>query len=330
MRHGLRQPIRPNLFGIAFGIAGLAEVWRAAEPTIESPQLVVNALNVVAAALWVTLVVSYAAQGRRQLLADLRDSTVAPFVPLSSITAMLLAAALSQYAFEVGRALVVIFVATTIGLGGWMTGQWIVAELEQDAVHPGYFLPTVAGGLVAAIASAEVHLHALAEATFGIGMLCWVLLGSLLLNRLFFRPTLPAALYPTLAIEVAPPVVAGIAYMAITGGATNTLSYALAGYGVLMVLVQIRLIPYYARLRFSPGFWAFTFSYAATATDALEWIHLRHPAGAIVYATVIVAVITVFIAAIAVRSVVAIHRGQFFPVPPPKTGVEAPPTRITP
>jgi tellurite resistance protein len=117
MRRGLRRSIRPNLFGIAFGIAGLAEAWRAAESTIGTPQLVVNTLNVIAAALWALLVVSYGAQGPRQVLADLRDHIVAPFVPLSSITAMLLAAALSQYAFVAGRALVVIFVAITIGLG---------------------------------------------------------------------------------------------------------------------------------------------------------------------------------------------------------------------
>jgi tellurite resistance protein len=41
-----------------------------------------------------------------------------------------------------------------------MTGQ-----LERDRVHPGYFLPTVAGGLVGAFAAAEVHLRAVAEAS---------------------------------------------------------------------------------------------------------------------------------------------------------------------
>jgi tellurite resistance protein len=111
----------------------------------------------------------------------------------------------------------------------------------------------VAGGLVGAFSLAEVHLHALGEASFGIGMLCWLLLGSLLLNRLFFRPTLPAGLVLTLAIEVAPPAVAGIAYGALSGGGANTFFYARAGYTVLMVLVQLRFIPVYARRRFIPG-----------------------------------------------------------------------------
>jgi len=90
-------------------------------------------------------------------------------------------------------------------------------------------LPTVAGGLVGAFAAAQVHFHSVAEASFGIGVLCWALLGSLVLNRLFFRPRLAGALFPTMAIEVAPPAVAGIAYFAITGGATGPVAEALAG-----------------------------------------------------------------------------------------------------
>lgn len=68
-----------------------------------------------------------------------------------------------------------------------------------------------------------------------------------------------------LAIEVAPPAVAGDAYFGLTGGRIDTLAYLLAGYTVLMVLVQLRLLPLYLRLPFTPVFWSFTFSYAAVA-----------------------------------------------------------------
>jgi hypothetical protein len=35
-----------------------------------------------------------------------------------------------------------------------------------NPVHPGYFLPTAAGGLIGASAAAAVHLQTLAEASF--------------------------------------------------------------------------------------------------------------------------------------------------------------------
>ena len=118
--------------------------------------------------------------------------------------------ALANAAFAAGRVLVVVFLALTIAIGGWLTGQWMTGGIGPDSVHPGYFLPTAAGGLIGANAAAQVHLHALAVTSFGIGVICWVMLGSVIMNRLFTRPALPNALVPTLAIELGIPAVAGL------------------------------------------------------------------------------------------------------------------------
>jgi tellurite resistance protein len=128
---------------------------------------------------------------------------------------------------------------------------------------------------------------------------------------------LPVALVPTLAIELAPPTVAGIALFALNGPRTGPLACALGGYAVLMALVQIRFIPMYFRLKFSPGFWAFTFSYAAAATDALLWVTVKNPPGAAIYAACVVAAITILISTISVRTVGLLLQGRLFPVAPP-------------
>jgi tellurite resistance protein len=113
-----------------------------------------------------------------------------------------------------------------------------------------------------------------------------------------------------MAIEMAPPAVAGLAYFALSGGALDPFSYGLAGFAVLMAVVQLRLIPVYAKLKFSPGFWAFTFSYAAAASDALEWIARKKLAGATAFSIAIVVLITTFIVVIAIRTVLLASRGQ--------------------
>lgn len=310
----------PSLFAIPFGLAGLAEAWQAAGQTLPTPAAVPAALAVVAALAWVTLLACYCAQGTASGRADFRNKTFSPFMSLAPITGMLLAAVLSEYAPGAGRALVVVFLVATLVFGGLLTGEWIVARLDYDAAHPGYFLPTVAGGLVGAVCAAQVHLHGLAVASYGIGLLCWLLVGSTILNRLFFHAWLPSALVPTLAIELAPPAVAGIAYFALTGGRSDWPAQALAGYAVLMALVQVRLLPRFAALRFGPGFWAFTFSWAAAATCALDWIALRKPPGSTACAALVLALITAFIGYIAVRTVLLLLRGQLLAprVPPEK------------
>jgi tellurite resistance protein len=306
----LGRRVPPSLFGIALGMAGLAEAWHAAGPLLGTAQAIPSALNILAAALWLALVGAYVAQGPRVILADLRDPVLSPFVSASVITAMLLSAALARDAFAAGRVLVIVCLAATIALGGWLTGQWMTGGIDPDSLHAGYFLPTAAGGLIGADAAAQVQLHALAQASFGIGVISWILLGSTILNRLFTRPALPSTLVPTMAIELGIPAVAGSAYFTLAGQTVNFVACMLGGYAVLMALVQLRLIPVYRSLSFTPGAWSFTFAYAAAAADALGWLTITKPPGATGYAIVVIAAITGFIGWIAFRTVVLAVRAD--------------------
>jgi hypothetical protein len=74
---------------------------------------------------------------------------------------------------------------------------------DLDRLHPGYFLPTEAVGLVASAGAAEVGQHRFAQVMLGLRLICSIV-GSMILVRLIFRPPLPEALLPTMAIEVAP------------------------------------------------------------------------------------------------------------------------------
>jgi tellurite resistance protein len=308
---GPRVP--PNLFAIALGVAGLALAWEMAAALLGTARLVPDVLDLLDAAIWLALVGLYLLQGPRIIIGDLRDPVLSPFVSASVLTAMLLSAALARETFAAGRVLVIVFLAVTIGLGGWLTGQWMTGGIDQDFLHPGYFLPTAAGGLIGANVAVEVHLHALAEASFGIGIISWVVLGSVTLNRLFTRPALPSALVPTLAIELGIPAVAGTAYFALAGRTVGFVACLLGGYAILMALVQVRLIPGYRRLSFAPGFWSFTFSYAAAAANALAWLAIKKPTGTTGYAIAIIALLTAFVASIAFRTALLAARGQLFP-----------------
>jgi tellurite resistance protein len=209
---------------------------------------------------------------------DLLDNVAGPFASLAVITPMLPASeGLAPHAPGAGKVLVDIFLVLTVLLGGWFTGQWIYGPFALDRLHPGHFLPTVAGGPVATASAADVGQQRLAEVMFGLGIVCWFLLGSMILNRLFFRPFLPPPLLPTLAIEVAPPAVGSVAYFALNGDRVDAVAAGLAGYGLLIVLAQIRLLPAFLRLKFTPSTWAFTFSWAAVVTSALRWNEAGKP-----------------------------------------------------
>lgn len=325
-----RPPVRitANLFGIGFGLAGLAACWQVAAPAISAPGWVADALAAAAAAAWLAVWSAWAAQlatGQRSLRSELHDQVLGPFVSLLPIVGMLLALDLYPHAPGAGRVLFGVFAAATLLLGCWLTGQWITDRVELDAVHPGYFLPMVAGGLIAAQGAALLGWPGLSRGLFGIGILPWLLLGPLILARPIIRPPLPAALSPTLAIEVAPAALAGNAYLALTGGSFDTVTWALAGFTIVMAAVQLRLIPLYRTAPFGPGTWSFTFAYAAAAAFALRWISHEHPPGAAAWTWAVLALITALIAVIAARTVLALALGQFLPRPQPQPAHQAEP-----
>ena len=317
-----------NFFGIPFGLAGLAGSWLTMTDYHHAPVAVGNTFLALSAAVWVILVLAYLAHAtvhRDRFKADLLDPIASPFASLAVITPMIWGAeGIFPHTATTGRVIVDIFLALTVLLGSWFTGQWIYRPLDFAKIHPGYFLPTVAGGLVASFCSAAVGQPRLAEAMFGFGVISWLVVGSLILARLFFQPMLPTPLIPTLAIEVAPAAVASLAYFAQHHDRVDSVAAFLAGYGILMVLAQARLIPAYLRLRFMPSYWAYTFSWAAVATAALHWLHDTRPTGHLTYEYAVLTAISILIGAITIRTLSALAHGQLLPTPAPQAAPETP------
>lgn len=304
--------IPPNYFAPALGLAGLTEVWAIAADQHRAPSGVATGLAIFAGLAWLGVLIAYLAHltaDRTVLKQDLLDPVAAPFLSLALISPMLLAVlGIYPHAATAGRAVFDVFLVLTVLLGGWFTGQWMISGPDIDRIHPGYFLPTVAGGLIASDGATLVGQHRLGQLMFGYGVICWLVVGSIILARLFTRPMLPKPLIPTLAIEVAPAAVASLAWLDAHPGAIDAVASGLAGYGVLMILVQLRLLPVYAKLPFMPSTWSFTFSWAAVAAAGLHWLGTLRPTGYAAWEWVVIVAATVLVGAITVRTIISLTR----------------------
>ncbi|MEV4619270.1 hypothetical protein AB0J74_11260 [Asanoa sp. NPDC049573] len=320
-----RVKVPPNIFGMPFALAGLAGVWRTAQSYGISPAGVTDALFILAALVWLLSCALYFSRPR-DVRGDLVDNVGQPFIALALIVPMLCAyQALEPRAHDAAVVVVDVFLVLTLLYGGWITGQWIYAPVDAPKIHPGYFLPTVAGGLIASAAATSVGQRRLGEFMFGLGVICWFVMGSIIMNRLFISPLLPPPLIPTLAIEVAPAPVASIAYFALNGGRIDTVAAFIAGYGVLIFTAQFRFLPAYLRLKFGPGFWSFGFAFATAATVTLVWINVGRPSPHFALSWLVIGLITLLIGGIGLRTLVAVARGRYLPRPtPPVTGTASP------
>jgi tellurite resistance protein len=306
--------LRPTFFTMPFGLASLAGVWRLMASFYGAPRAVSDALFIAAACAWVVPIAFVLAHWIRRpgaVGAELSDPVLGPFWSLPAIVGMLLAVGLSSGEPAIAETAFLVFFAVTVVVVVFMVARWVRRGLDRCRVHPGYFLPTVAGFQIAAQGAAGFGLGALGWVSFTVAIALWALLTPVVLARLRSVP-LPAALGPTRAIELAPPALAGATYLDLTRAAPDPVAYAFLIGVAFLGAGQLRAVPRYARLKFGQGFWAFTFPCVSVAALALRWLRIEHPTDGPVYALLAAGAVSLLVAAIAVRSVLAIPRGELF------------------
>jgi hypothetical protein len=77
---GGRLRLTATLFGLPFGLCGLAQAWATARDTVGAPRAVVDALWLLAAAAWAVTVVAYAVNitGDGRWRTETADPTIGP------------------------------------------------------------------------------------------------------------------------------------------------------------------------------------------------------------------------------------------------------------
>jgi tellurite resistance protein len=314
-----RRPlvISASTFSVTFGLAGLAGCWHLAAVFLGAPAAVAGIITIICLAVWLLFVIGSVRRlvtQRTTVGAELSHPTTAPFVALIPLTLLALIPVMAYWSPAGATVVALISMAATVLLGGWLTGTWLGRGVPETSLHSGYYLPTVAAGLIAGSALAAVGRHNLGIAAVGLGGICWLLLGSIINSRNIIADALPPALAPTMAIDVAPVVVAGNAWFALNDGAVDNAQLLLGGFAVLMVLVQVRLyLLVYRHLTFSVSFWAFVFSYCAVASYALRWLDTTDEAWAVTVSWALVAVMSTFVLWLTVRTLVSLQRGTLLP-----------------
>jgi tellurite resistance protein len=329
-----RMPLHltANLFAACFGLAGLAAAWTALMRLVHGPDWPGNALYILAALVWLITTIAYLGNvgAQRRWRQELTDQTLSPFTSLIFIVPVLLSVPLAEQARGAGEVVFGCATVLTVLFGAWMTGDWIARGGDIRRWHPGYYLPSAAGGLIAGGASASLGFVTLSHVLFGLGVGSYLLLGSIIGQRLFVVPELPKPLLPTIAIELAPPVVAANSWFAINGGRVDTTVAVISGFAVLMVLAQLRLIPLYRTAPFGPAYWAFSFPVAAAVTCGVHWLAAEHVPGATGLGYAVVGLLSAGFLLLAARTAVALRGGTYLPrvQVPPQAAPAAAPTAV--
>lgn len=158
------------------------------------------------------------------------------------------------------------FVATV-----WVISRWLRPQteggLQWQALTPALFIPVV-GNVLAPLGGVPLGFETWATAQFGIGLLLWPILQTLLFVRWGQAGPLPAKLSPTLFISVAPPSAVGLSLLQMQAPAL--MAWAAWGMALFFLALTLTQLEAMRAQPFGMSFWGLSFPLAAFSALTLR------------------------------------------------------------
>jgi len=301
-----------TFFATAMGFGGFTLALRAGAVSLGLGTWPWQAALALTVLVFVLAAAVYALKALRfpgAVLAEWRHPVRLAFFPTVSISLLIIATAalplypaVAEVAWLAGTAAHAVLALAVVT--GWISAR----AFQQGHLNPAWFMPAV-GNVVVPVAGVQLGYVEVSWLFFSAGMIFWLLLLTLVFNRLVFHDPMPARLQPTLVIMIAPPSVASIAWLRMTGE-MDAFGHILMSLGyVFAALVAVQL-PRILRLPFALSFWALSFPVAALTIASLLHSEATGSQGHLWVGGALMAGLTLLIVALTGRTLLAIARDE--------------------
>ena len=219
--HNWLEHFPVNIFPVVMGLTGWTLAWQKTQDIMELDWKVAEVLTVLSVIVFAVLATLYAVKLARYPLAvsaELKHPIKLSFFPAISISLILLGTVMAgtePYSAQVfwWSGVVLQFFLLMFVINSWVAHE----HFETIHMNPSWFIPAV-GNVLVPIAGVQFGFVELSWFFFSIGMVFWIVLLTIVFNRVLFHNPLPPKLLPTLAILIAPPAVGFVAYVKLAGG----------------------------------------------------------------------------------------------------------------
>ncbi|WP_377505637.1 SLAC1 anion channel family protein [Octadecabacter sp. R77987] len=301
-----------TFFAVVMGLLGLALALHATAPMVPLAGTVAPFALILAMAVFAVIAVFYVVKWMRHPAAvhgEWNHPVKLAFFPTVSISLLLLAVALREGSTMLATAFWIAGAALQGGLTLAVVSNWIShRSFQVGHLTPAWFIPAV-GNVIVPIAGVSLGFPELSWLFFSTGIMFWVVLLTLVMNRLMFHDPIPARLFPTMMILIAPPAVGFVGYIALVGQ-VDPFARILMNLGYLFAALMVVQVPKILRLPFALSFWALSFPLAALSIAAARYGALTGVAAHQWIGAVVCGVLVITVAGLILRTVRAIMRGE--------------------
>jgi tellurite resistance protein len=254
-----------TFFAVAMGLFGLTLSLRAAEHAWGLPATASLGALVLSLTALAMIAVAYAVKALKApaaVAAEWHHPVKVAFFPTISISTILLATALLPLAPDAARLFWLAGVLAQGILALAVIGVWIGHRpFQAPHLSPAWFIPAV-GNVLVPIAGVPLGYTDLSWLFFSAGLLFWIVLLTLVVNRLVFHDPMPGRLVPTLTILIAPPAVAFVSWTHLVAD-PGPFGQILLNLGYVFLLIVLTQAGRFRALPFALSWWALSFPVAA-------------------------------------------------------------------
>jgi tellurite resistance protein len=258
------------MFAIIMGLSGITIVFQKAEEILGLTKGFGELLAQIDIVLFGIIIILYFSKTIKYF-SDVKKEFFHPvrinFFAASAISFLLISIVFHElnhtialYSFYIGTLMQTFFTFNTIS-------YWINRNLEVQHSNPAWFIPIVGNVLVPVAGSGMVDINLLMY-YYSIGLFFWVVLNSILINRIIFHHQMAVKFIPTLFIFIAPPAVAFIAYIKMYGE-FDMFASILYNLALFFSFLLFFMYKNFLNLKFFISWWAFTFPLAAVTIASM-------------------------------------------------------------
>ena len=309
---GWLQHFPVPFFAVVMGLSGLTLALHAAESALGLPRgfsLAAYAATLAAAAVIAALYLAKALRHPDAVAHEWHHPVRLAFFPAISISLLLIATATLPHAPGVAHML---WLAGMLGQGVLtiaVISGWISARAFQTGhLTPAWFIPAV-GNVLVPIAGVQLGYVEISWYFMAVGLLFWIVLLTLVMNRLIFHDPMPGKLQPTLVILIAPPAVGFVAWVQLVGQ-IDAFAHLLLSAAYFFTLIVAVNLPRILQLPFALSFWALSFPFAAVTIASFRYAKMAGSAAHIWIGAGLMGVLLVVIAGLVWRTLRAIGAGE--------------------
>ncbi len=297
---------------MVMGLAGLSIAWRKAQHVLEINATIDSLAGLLAALAFITLGALYLVKFIRfpdAVSMELKHPIKLNFFPTISISLILLSIVVLPHSQDLAGILWWSGSLLHLLFTHYVMNSWIHHEhYEIHHINPAWFIPVV-GNVLIPITGVDLGYPEISWFFFSIGITFWLVLFTIIFNRVLFHNPLPGKLMPTFFILIAPPAVGFIAYTKLSGDIDNFARVLYYG-GLFLTLMFFTQGKRFANLPFALSWWAYSFPMAAITTATFVMFELT---GAVLFQTiglVLLALLSLIVGYLVYRTFIAVKNGK--------------------